>query len=253
MGSGLTRRELVLQLLRSHPNEWVDGTRIASAEVGGSEGLKRLRELRLAGYDIRMRKHPDPRRDIYQYRLMTGVIEAPERQVYVPPTSPGMVGRDFPLRKNEDGSIDMVWEVCDECGGRYAVQADHLIGEEHKRWQAVNQTIEGQTAIPEVAQPPVYAYKDQPTGVKFGEAAVCPRCKGHKRPARMLKAGLRPADTMCMDPKDSTNYCIRCNGWGLVPNVGPVAMTAPPKPEPPEPVKEAPSTEAFTDERKGSD
>ena len=264
--AGLTRRELVLQLLQRHTNEWVDGTRIASAEVGGSEGLKRLRELRQAGYDIRMRKHPDPRRDIFQYRLVPRVIPTVtkrefsadintgpvERPLYVPPASPGMLGRDFPLRKNDDGSIEIVWEICVECGGRYAVRADHLPGEEHQRWLALSQTIEGQTTIPEVAQPPVYAYTHDPGAVKFGEAAVCPRCKGVRRPRRkrMVKGAYvwYKADEMCMDPRDHKNYCKRCNGWGVVPNMGPVTMTKPPAAPSDEPVEEAPTTEAFPDE-----
>ena len=255
MGSGLTRKELVLQLLLQHKGEWVDGTRIASAEVGGSEGLKRLRELRQDGHDIRMRKHPDARRDIYQYRLVTQMIvsSAPSNPIYdamVRPNSPEAwtpadAGRNFPLRKNDDGSIEIVWEVCEECGGRYAVRADHLVGEEHKRWQTVHQTIEGQVAIPETPQPPIYKYREQPVGVKFGDAVVCPRCRGIRRPEKMLKAGLRPADTMCMDPKDHSIYCQRCDGWGIVPNLGPVVSTAPPKPEPEKPIEEAPSTEAF--------
>ena len=251
--ANLTRRELVLQLLQRHPNEWVDGTAIASAEVGGSEGLKRLRELRQAGYNIRMRKHPDPRRDIFQYRLMESITIPPrnplysERPAYVPPASPGMLDRNFPLKKNEDGSIEMVWEVCEECGGRYAVKADHLVGDEHLRWQTVNQTIEGQTTIPDVPQPPVYAYTANPGAVSFGEAAICPRCKGVRRKAKWLAKGLRPADDMCMDPKDHSIYCRRCNGWGVVPNIGPVVSTKPPAPEPDAPIIEAATTEAFTD------
>jgi hypothetical protein len=286
--AGLTRRELVLQLLRQHEGQWVDGTRIASAEVGGSEGLKRLRELRQEGLDIRMRKHPDPRRDIYQYRLVPRVIPTKakaewsadierstldhtafgpgsiERRIgydgssttviHDPPptTTPGMMGRDFPLRKNEDGSVEIVWEVCDECGGRYAVRSDHLTAEEHRRWVALSQTMEGQTTIPEVASEPVYAYTEEPKGVSFGEAVVCPRCRGVRRPKRkrMVKGAYQwyKADEMCMDPRDHSIVCRRCNGWGLVPNRGPVETAKTPPPLPEEPVEEAPSTEAFTSE-----
>lgn len=67
--SNETRKEQVLRKLRQAQG-WVDGTDLANAEVGGSEGLKRLRELRLEGYNIEMRRHPDPAREIWQYRLV---------------------------------------------------------------------------------------------------------------------------------------------------------------------------------------
>jgi hypothetical protein len=76
--SSETRREQVLSKLKEHANEWVDGPELANAEVGGSEGLKRVRELRAEGHTIQTRKHPDKNRDIYQYRLVLPVIsEAP--------------------------------------------------------------------------------------------------------------------------------------------------------------------------------
>jgi hypothetical protein len=74
--SNLTRKEQVFQVLKDHLGLWVDGTLLANEEVGGSEGLKRLRELRQdllrerSTYLIQQRKHPDPRRSIYQYRLV---------------------------------------------------------------------------------------------------------------------------------------------------------------------------------------
>ena len=64
-----TRKQQVLSHLRARKGQWVDGPEIANEEVGGSEGHRRLRELRLDGYKIPMRKHPDPRRDIWQYML----------------------------------------------------------------------------------------------------------------------------------------------------------------------------------------
>jgi hypothetical protein len=67
--SALSRKEQVLAMLVRRRGEWVNGTELATAEVGGSEGLKRLRELRAEGYPIELRQHPDPNRDIFQYRL----------------------------------------------------------------------------------------------------------------------------------------------------------------------------------------
>lgn len=64
-----TRAGQVLQRLQDADGEWVNGSELATAECGGSEGLKRLRELRASGYPIEERRHPDPRRAIWQYRL----------------------------------------------------------------------------------------------------------------------------------------------------------------------------------------
>ena len=55
---------------------WIDGPELANEKVGGSEGLKRLRELRAEGHQIQERKHPDPDRDIWQYRITIPKREA---------------------------------------------------------------------------------------------------------------------------------------------------------------------------------
>lgn len=74
--SDMTRKEQVFAILLEHLGLWVDGTMLANEQVGGSEGLKRLRELRAdlareaSPYRIQQRKHPDPGRSIYQYRLV---------------------------------------------------------------------------------------------------------------------------------------------------------------------------------------
>jgi hypothetical protein len=73
--SELTRKDQVLAVLRERmddpfTNGWVDGTDLANEQVGGSEGLKRLRELRQEGYLIQERAHPDRSRAIHQYRLV---------------------------------------------------------------------------------------------------------------------------------------------------------------------------------------
>lgn len=69
--SAKTRKEQVLARLSEARGEWVDGPELANEKVGGSEGLRRLRELKAEGFPIEERKHPDPERDIYQYRLGT--------------------------------------------------------------------------------------------------------------------------------------------------------------------------------------
>lgn len=69
--SPLTRKQQVLQYLKDRANQWVDGPEIANETVGGSEGHKRWRELRDEGYPVENRRHPSPRRDIWQYRYVS--------------------------------------------------------------------------------------------------------------------------------------------------------------------------------------
>lgn len=73
--SELTRKDQVLARLRleidnTFTGGWVDGTDLANEEVGGSEGLRRVRDLKSDGYLIQERAHPDPRRAIHQYRIV---------------------------------------------------------------------------------------------------------------------------------------------------------------------------------------
>ncbi len=73
----MTRKEAVLELLVQNINVWIEGPRIASPEVGGSEGLKRLRELREDGHKIETKRHPDPKRDVWLYRLVGNEFRLP--------------------------------------------------------------------------------------------------------------------------------------------------------------------------------
>ncbi|HXS47772.1 MAG TPA: hypothetical protein VN756_09960 [Solirubrobacterales bacterium] len=67
--SDSTRKEQVLAKLKAHAGEWVNGVDLANEQVGGSEGLKRLRELKREGWLIQMRKSPAQGSDQFQYRL----------------------------------------------------------------------------------------------------------------------------------------------------------------------------------------
>lgn len=69
MAEKITRRERVLRYLQQHPGVWINAPMLASPDVGGSEGLRRIRELRQDGVPIEMRRHPDRRRAVRQYRL----------------------------------------------------------------------------------------------------------------------------------------------------------------------------------------
>lgn len=64
-----TKKAAVLGLLLHAAPGWVDGSTITSPTVGGSEGLRRLRELREAdGWPIERRPHPTSS-TAWQYRL----------------------------------------------------------------------------------------------------------------------------------------------------------------------------------------
>ena len=60
------RQRLVLRVLED--GEWHDGHELTHPAVGGSEGLRRLRELREKGYTIEMRKKAKGQ-TTRQYRL----------------------------------------------------------------------------------------------------------------------------------------------------------------------------------------
>lgn len=134
---------------------------------------------------------------------------------------PGTMGRDFPLVRREDGSVEVSWSTCPDCGERYASSSDHVSSYQHRTWSQKAQTIEGQTTIPVPPQPDIYKYTERPKSVAFGAATICPRCKGIRRKRKGI------VDDLCMEVGSSTQVCIRCNGFGIVPNVGPVAAAKP--------------------------
>jgi len=72
MTSYVTRRQQVLSRLMADFGQWVDGTDLATRDIGGSEGLRRLRELAGdMGCEIDRRPHPDAKVDHWQYRLVS--------------------------------------------------------------------------------------------------------------------------------------------------------------------------------------
>ena len=64
-----TRKQRVLEALRN--GDWMDGYSLCHPAIGGSEGLRRLRELRADGHRIEKRLKPDRPEGstVYQYRL----------------------------------------------------------------------------------------------------------------------------------------------------------------------------------------
>jgi hypothetical protein len=71
--SPLKRKQQVLKHLKDRANRWVNGPEIANERVGGSEGHRRFRELRDEGHPVEDRRHPDPNRDIWQYRYVQAI------------------------------------------------------------------------------------------------------------------------------------------------------------------------------------
>lgn len=65
MNNGTTARERVYNALKSR--HWTPGFELTKPEVGGSEGLRRLRELRAQGFDIKRRKITGS--NAFEYRL----------------------------------------------------------------------------------------------------------------------------------------------------------------------------------------
>ncbi len=167
----LTRKDQVLQLLKFHQGEWVDGPELANETVGGSEGLRRLRELIDEGYHIVSRRHPNPSRNIWQYKLMTAAVTSPmarldDEVIYIPQTPEVLKYHDGPPAISE------------------------------------------------------FKFSKLPSKVSFGEVAICPRCK-----AKTQKYAFKNLDgKRHKDPTKEKTPCIGCNGWGIVPNKGPVPM-----------------------------
>lgn len=65
------RRAQVLALLTARAGSWVPGPELATAEIGGSEGLRRVRELReprYGGYKYECRRMHGS--DAFEYRLI---------------------------------------------------------------------------------------------------------------------------------------------------------------------------------------
>lgn len=63
----MTRKEAVFNMLRSR--RWTPGYELTQPNVGGTEGLRRLRELRSEGFEIKSR--PMVGSNAYEYRLVS--------------------------------------------------------------------------------------------------------------------------------------------------------------------------------------
>lgn len=68
----MTRKQKVAKLLRSR--RWITGTDLCDPDVGGSEGLRRVRELRADGATIKVRKTEGS--NVREYRMTEGPATA---------------------------------------------------------------------------------------------------------------------------------------------------------------------------------
>lgn len=73
-GAPVTRRERVAAALEDallRGDGWVDGYELCHPAIGGSEGLRRLRELRADGMPVEKRLKPGRPKGstVYQYRI----------------------------------------------------------------------------------------------------------------------------------------------------------------------------------------
>lgn len=227
---------------RLRVGDWVDGPELASAHIGGSEGLKRLRELRNEdGYDIRMRKHPDPTRDIFQYRLVApinvgmgsgdGEAETIEKRVMfdiapqdgdtvevvevIPAPEPAET-YDYKAPPKGTGRVKLGKTL----EGKYVTVYDGPPPEPELP------IAEGQTDMG-VPEAPQFRFTTQPGLLELGTTVPCPRCRGYRRAIRerdpvtnkQLKGGkILGYEELSRDPHKPSDTCPRCNGFGVIPN-----------------------------------
>jgi hypothetical protein len=201
-----TRRGQVYLYLLTHVDQWIDGPELANEEVGGSEGLKRLRELRAEGerlrtYRVESRLHPDKTRDIWQYRLVRIAPSAkhpPEGSANRPPGR-GQAS-SFPTQVRP-----LSQALTRDADGNITYTPPPVIGQL-------------ETPVEAPPQPPERRFDSLPKRLMFGEAVLCPRCKGK---TKAVKESFPP---LHRDPEAGALVpCARCSGWGLVPNEGPIA------------------------------
>lgn len=235
--SSRTRKQQVLDYLWDRRNSWVDGPLLATEEVGGSEGLRRLRELRIEGeHDIRERRHPDPDRDIWQYKLVQPEHSAPTPKpldLDFEDAKPAYANPATEVARREEEAARLL-DLPEPEPAPSAWPADHgqtrmssaVKRKEDGTFEYVppQRTLGEQLTIPaDPPQPAGNVFDHRPAKIDWGAMALCPSCKG--------KIGKEPL--LGDDGKPVTKHkrrkapCPRCNGYGIVPNIGPIPLTMP--------------------------
>ena len=103
--------------------------------------------------------------------------------------------------------------LCPRCGGRI-LGYDYVPEPTAAYAETIQETITEENA---------YKFTKPPKRIHFGSVAVCPRC--HARTQRYKFKNKE--DKLHGDPVKDKTPCIGCNGWGFVPNVGPIPMSEP--------------------------
>lgn len=222
-----SRKEQVFYYLKARINAWIDGPDLANETVGGSEGLKRLREIRVelrddpnAEHDIEMRGHPDPGRDIHQYRLVDrrGSVYAAPAPASPKQVSNGSTSERPPMRQN----------ALDRRGTHVAydpVTQTYLAVNDEPAPPLEPPPLPGQTdmGVPEELG---YKYEKVPAKLELGRSIPCPMCHGIHRAIKEKdpltgKAGKGSKvigyEDQTRNPNKPSQTCPRCNGFGLIP------------------------------------
>jgi hypothetical protein len=257
--SDLTRKEQVHARLKAQGG-WVDGSDLATEECGGSEGLRRLRELvEDDGLNVRKRRHPDPARDIWQYRLVPPSLDIPiDDEPERPPDRYDVVaaseGRD-PWIPAPESAEPPVYPKPEPVPQTRMSSAVHRKEDGTFEYVPPQRPIEQMKALPEPKEEPGEQFSSLPAKIDFGEVAVCPRCKAkttrgpakkrevdpetaakreHQQRRKKMNAAIAP--TMVDDAGTPLHRdpvikkfvpCLRCGGYGIVPNIGPIALSLP--------------------------
>jgi hypothetical protein len=235
-----TRKQQVELYLRTRLNQWVDGTELANERVGGSEGQRRLRELRkdlaASTYDIEMRSHPDPDKDIFQYRMTQRSVPRPP---YTPPVpaSPMQAANRVVSERPPEGL---------NAPARRGYTTDHG----HVEYDPTTDTyVAVYTGPPAGETPPVaegqleigvptedgLKFTVMPEKLDFETQRPCPKCHGLHRAINEVdpvtkktvkelngKTGKLVNKTIgyepfTRNPNKPSEECPRCNGFGLIP------------------------------------
>ncbi len=243
----------MLQKLLDAEGRWVDGPDLANEVVGGSEGLKRLRELRdpeFGGYDIRMRRHPEAERSIFQYRLVGGrelssvelrngdtihlnttMTETEIVDVQVDHIDrAGQSTLSEQMHEERERPVPEPAEVYEYKQPREPVGESraHLGKTEDGRYVYVrDEPLPGQIEAFDNVDAGGDKFHKMPTILELGRTVPCPRCRGYRRAVRerdpitnkQLKGGkIIGYEDYSRDPHKPSDTCPRCNGFGVVPS-----------------------------------
>jgi hypothetical protein len=224
-----SRKQQVYFHLLEHENEWVDGPDLANERIGGSEGLKRLRELRQdladSSYTIQMRAHPDADRDIYQYRI---VRQEQPRSVYAEPAPAAPMQVSDVLPSSDERSPERL-NAPDRRGTHLAydpVTDTYLAVNDAPAPELDPPPLPGQTDMG-VPEEEGHKYTSRPSKLVLGVSIVCPMCNGIRRKIKEVDPVTGKAtkyskvigyDETTRDPRHPSKPCPRCNGFGLIPN-----------------------------------